>query len=61
MKLKKIKLINIVNEKLTIGELELLKGGAYQSTCGSIVCSAKIDDHKSYCTNGDPVCTSKMS
>jgi len=60
MKLEKIKLKNIVNEQLTSDELELLKGGEYVSGCGSQVCSSTIDNNTRYCTNGDPICQSKM-
>lgn len=60
MKLEKIKLRSIVDEKLTNRELELLKGGEYVSACGSIVCNSAIDNNTKYCTNGDPICTSKM-
>ena len=61
MKLEKIKLRNIVDEQLTSDELELLKGGEYTSACGSKICSSKESDNTGYCTNGDPVCTSKQS
>ncbi|GHV59197.1 hypothetical protein FACS1894182_12900 [Bacteroidia bacterium] len=57
MKLKKIKLKNIVNERLTSGELELLKGGSYQSACEEKVCSSPYDGNTKYCTAGDPICT----
>ena len=61
MKLEKIKLKNIVDEQLTSEELELLKGGEYTSACGSSVCSSSMSSNTKYCTNGDPVCTSKKS
>ena len=39
MKIKRIKFTNIVNDKLTIGELDLLKGMEnFEETCSSNVC-----------------------
>jgi natural product precursor len=60
MKLEKIKLRNIVNEKLANGELELLKGGAYLVGCTSMLC-AHGQEGTEYCTNGDPICKKNLS
>ena len=61
MKLKKIKLIDIVNDKLINKEFELLKGGILGSGCNSRICGGNIDALTNYCTNGDGVCFQWMN
>jgi hypothetical protein len=61
MKLEKIRLRDIVDEKLTNEELELLKGGFYTLGCSKQVCKDKIDNYTQYCTNGDPICSTGLA
>jgi natural product precursor len=60
MKLEKIKLRDIVDEKLTNEELGLVKGGFYAWGCGFRVCSSgtNIDTKTQYCTGNDGICSS---
>ena len=57
MKLEKIKFVDIVNDKLTNNEIELLKGGILANGCLSNICGDKnIQSLTVFCTNGDGIC-----
>ena len=60
MKLEKIKLVNVVDEKMTKDALKLIRGGSGGDGCGSDVCggSGKIAEWAEYCENA--ICTVKL-
>lgn len=60
MNLKKIKLSEIVNEKLAKEEIELLTGGNYTLGCNYRICSQNVNTATHLCTNGDAICGSGL-
>lgn len=56
MKLEKIKLSELVNEKLTKEEIKLLQGGSYAPGCESGICDTPYCGNTGRCTAGDGVC-----
>ena len=59
MKLEKIKLVNVVDEKMAKDALKLILGGTDANGCPSGVCSSS-SSNKENCTNGDGVCKSSV-
>lgn len=60
MKLKRIKLSEIINDQLTKEEIDLLKGGNYKVGCDPYgACkSSRLATNTQWCTNGDGICHS---
>ena len=63
MKLEKIKLVNVVDEKMTKGALKLILGGSGGPGCDNNVCGGgmTVAAGSSYCTDsGCAVCSSSQ-
>ena len=57
MKIEKIKLVDIVNDKIENELIKLLKGGVLTPACNTRVCNGNIlENYISFCTNGDGIC-----